>query len=250
MIGRQCSSPCRHVCGLASGVSAGLQPRVSALGVPGFQERPTALSSVLVPARAGLAADLSLNVSYWLPWSTARSLNETGFRPVLNYATRIGLDGTVPCSGLKSGQKRLTGAFRRAFRPQRRAHDGEDGALLRKVGAKTLKGIAAFHLKPSGSGESQSIPASEGVLINTYSEERFPSSLECEVHSYWTGLLSQSPLACARITGDTIGRVPFLSNASEFEPLWVYRLLHGTPYVTQHPRFDVFSSLFVRNIPN
>lgn len=74
-----------------------------------------------MPARAGLAADLSLNVSYWLPWSTAMSLNETGFRPVLNYAARMGLDGAAPHSGLKPGQKRLTEAFRRASRPQRSA---------------------------------------------------------------------------------------------------------------------------------
>lgn len=75
-----------------------------------FGERPTAVYFVFVPVCAKLAADLSLSVSHWLPRSMARSPNETGFRTVLNYAARIGSDGTVPRSGLKSGQKRLTGA--------------------------------------------------------------------------------------------------------------------------------------------
>lgn len=93
--------------GLASDVGTCLrssQHRLSRL----WGKRPTAVFFVFVPVRAKLAADLSLKASYWLLWSLARSLNETGFRAVLNYAARIGSDGTVPCSGLKSGQKRLS----------------------------------------------------------------------------------------------------------------------------------------------
>lgn len=127
---------------------------MSQLGFPGFQERPTADFFVFVPVRAKLAADLLLNVSYWLPWSMARSPNETGFRAVLNYAARIGSDGTVPHSGLKSGQKRLTGAYKRPFKPQLRANDGGATSLLRNVKDKTLKGIAAFHLNGNRSGET------------------------------------------------------------------------------------------------
>lgn len=96
--------------GLASEVSACLrssQHQLSRL----WGKRPTAVFFVFVPVRTKLAADLSLKVSYWLPWSLARSLNETGFRAVLNYAARIGSDGTVPCSGLKSGQKRQSGGL-------------------------------------------------------------------------------------------------------------------------------------------
>lgn len=131
-------------------------------GFPGFRERPTAIFFVFVPVCAKLAADLSLNVSYWLPWSMARSRNETGFRVVLNYAARFSLDGTVPRSGLKSGQKRLAGALRKPFKPQRRANDGGAASLLRNIRDKTLKGIPAFHLNGNGNGETQSIPASEG----------------------------------------------------------------------------------------
>lgn len=81
---------------------------MSQLGFPGFRERPTAVSFVFVPVRAKLAEDLSLKVSYWLPWSMARSLNETGFRAVLNYAAQ---DRLGRHSATLSGQKRLTGAF-------------------------------------------------------------------------------------------------------------------------------------------
>lgn len=126
---------------------------------------------MFVPVRAKLAADLSLKVSYWLPWSLARSLNETGFRAALNYAARIGSDGTVPRSGLKSGQKRLSGgAFGKAFKPQRRASDRGAASPLSNVGDKTLNDIAAFHLNGNRSGETQSVLASEESFINTQKE--------------------------------------------------------------------------------
>lgn len=122
---------------------------------------------VFVPVRAKLAADLSLKVSYWLPWSLARSLNETGFRAVLNYAARIGSDGTVPRSGLKSGQKRLSGGLsERLSNPS----DGGAASPLSNVGDKTLNDIAAFHLNGNRSGETQSVLASEESLINTQKE--------------------------------------------------------------------------------
>lgn len=50
------------------------------------RETQSAVSFIFVPVCAKLAADLSLNVSYSVPWSMARILNETGFRAVLNYA--------------------------------------------------------------------------------------------------------------------------------------------------------------------
>lgn len=87
---------------------------------------------------ATLAADLSLSVSYSVPWNMARLLNETGFRAALNYAAGFGLGGTVPRSGLKSGQRRLTVAFRRAFKPQRGDNQGST-SLLRNVRDTFLK---------------------------------------------------------------------------------------------------------------
>lgn len=109
---------CRHVCGFSR-----------------LRERPSAVFFVFAPARATLAADLSLNVSHSAPWSTARIPNEAGFRAALNYAAWMGSDGTVPRSGLKSGQERLTGAFK----PQSRANDSGPTSLLRNLRDKTLK---------------------------------------------------------------------------------------------------------------
>lgn len=65
---------------------------------------PALAYSGLVPVCTKLATDLSLKVSYSVPWSMARFLNETGFRAVLNYATWIALARMPQCHALALNQ--------------------------------------------------------------------------------------------------------------------------------------------------
>lgn len=80
---------------------------------------------------------------------------------------------TAQCHALALNQGRRDcrgGAFRKAFKPQRRASDRGAASPLSSVGDKTLNDIAAFHLNGNRSGETQSVLASEEILINTHKE--------------------------------------------------------------------------------
>lgn len=57
-----------------------------------------------VPVCTKLATDLSLKTSYSEPWTTARILNETGLRAVLNYAAWIALARMLQCHALALNQ--------------------------------------------------------------------------------------------------------------------------------------------------
>lgn len=73
-----------------------------------FWNRPAQAYSGLAPVCTKLARDLSLKVSYSVPWTMARFLNETGFRAVLNYATWIALARMPQCHALALNQCRET----------------------------------------------------------------------------------------------------------------------------------------------
>lgn len=73
-----------------------------------FWNGPARAYSGLAPVCTKLARDLSLKVSYSVPWTMARFLNETGFRAALNYATWSALARMPQCHTLALNQCRET----------------------------------------------------------------------------------------------------------------------------------------------